>query len=80
MQVASTILMVRPAAFGYNAETAGNNFFQSSDSVFNQQQLQQKALKEFDNMVKILSDHQIEVIVVEDTVNPSKPDAVFPNN
>lgn len=72
--------MVRPAAFGFNAETATNNFFQSSKSVLTQYELQQNVLKEFDNMVQTLRDHDIEVIVIEDTIEPSKPDAVFPNN
>jgi hypothetical protein len=42
--------------------------------------LQQKALLEFDNMVKRLRDNGIYVIVIEDTKEPVKPDAIFPNN
>ena len=79
MPIASTILMLRPVAFGFNAETAVNNFFQSNPSI-NQEQLQQKALKEFDNMVQVLKSHDINVIVIDDTKEPIKPDAIFPNN
>jgi hypothetical protein len=70
--------MIRPAAFGYNEETAGSNFFQHQPS--NQQTIQQSAIDEFDNMVNLLRNHDIDVIVFDDTSNPPKPDAIFPNN
>jgi len=79
MAVATTILMIRPAAFGYNPETAMNNYFQS-DITLPRSEIQQKALEEFDQMVEILSGHGIHVIVIEDTAEPPKPDAIFPNN
>jgi len=79
MQVADTILMVRPAVFCFNKETAANNYFQN-DIALSQKQLQQKALYEFDSMVKVLRKHEIEVLVVDDTTEPIKPDAIFPNN
>jgi len=78
-QVATTILMIRPAAFGYNAETAANNVFQSQ-SKLSANDVQQKAEAEFDAFVEALRKKSIEVIVVQDTVDPIKPDAVFPNN
>jgi hypothetical protein len=79
MPLASTILMVRPAAFGFNKQTAGNNFFQSPSSL-TAAQLQQKALQEFDNMVTVLRSRDINLFVIDDTKEPAKPDAVFPNN
>lgn len=79
MQVTDTILMIRPASFGYNSETAVNNFFQSRTSE-EQEKLQQAALKEFDGMVQALKNNEIEVLVVNDTPEPPKPDAIFPNN
>jgi hypothetical protein len=74
-----SLLMVRPAAFAFNAETAKNNFFQNKpvDPV---QLLQLKALKEFDIMADILTRHGIEVLIADDDPEPPKPDAVFPNN
>ncbi len=71
--------MIRPAAFGFNEETAANNYFQSNP-VFSKEELQQKALLEFDNMVQTLRSNDIEVIVVDDTKEPAKPSAIFPNN
>jgi hypothetical protein len=79
MPLASTILMIRPAAFGFNKETAINNFFQSPSSL-TAEQLQQKALGEFDNMVALLRSRDINVFVIDDTKEPAKPDAIFPNN
>jgi hypothetical protein len=79
MPLASTLLMVRPAAFGFNEETAANNYFQSHPAI-SKEELQQKVLAEFDTMVTILRSHGITVLVVEDTKEPSKPDAIFPNN
>ena len=80
MQITDTILMVRPAAFGPNEETATTNFFQSPTQKVNGQSLQQSAIKEFDNMVEILGKHDINVLVINDTSVPVKPSAIFPNN
>ena len=72
--------MVRPAAFWVNEETVSTNFFQSSTGDLDKKEIQQAALKEFDNMVDILRSHDINVLVVDDTITPVKPSAIFPNN
>lgn len=79
MHLTDTILMVRPAAFTYNAETARDNFFQLP-SEQPAEALQRQALAQFDAMVERLRAAGINVWVVEDTPEPVKPDAVFPNN
>ncbi len=71
--------MIRPAAFGYNDETAANNFFQHHPAM-SREAVQQKALAEFDAMVALLRSNEVEVLVLEDSKEPPKPDAVFPNN
>jgi len=73
------IAMVRPAAFGFNEETALNNHFQNSEQK-NNAALQEQALEEFDAMVTLLQDNGIDVLILSDTPLPPKPDAVFPNN
>lgn len=78
LPIASTILMIRPAAFGFNPETAANNYFQHKPVT--SKNVQSIALAEFDGMVKTLRDHLIDVIVIDDTAAPPKPDAIFPNN
>jgi len=73
------VLMVRPAAFGYNIETAESNAFQNQVALSRDEILHQ-ALIEFDRAVEILRDAGVEVFVAQDTPFPEKPDAVFPNN
>jgi hypothetical protein len=75
-QAPSTILMVRPSAFGYNAQTASSNSFQTQATLTTHHQ----ALQEFDAMVAVLSRHDVDVLVVQDSPHPAKPDAIFPNN
>ena len=77
MQTTSHILMIRPVGFGYNAETAVNNAFQVHS---NEENVQQKALEEFDDFVALLQANGVDVIVVEDTPLPHTPDSIFPNN
>ncbi len=78
-QCASAVLMVRPAAFDYNRQTAGTNSLQrrAAGPVAAAQQL---ALEEFDQVARALRSEGVRVCVVEDTPEPAKPDAVFPNN
>lgn len=80
MYLASTILMIRPAAFGVNEETAASNFFQQRTAIRNARAVQQSAVSEFDNLVTLLQNQDINVWVIEDTPEPAKPSAVFPNN
>jgi hypothetical protein len=80
MQITDTILMIRPAAFGVNEETASTNFFQSSIKGSNDKAIQISALSEFENMVEILRKHGINVLVIDDSPTPVKPSAIFPNN
>lgn len=79
MQLTDTILMVRPAGFSYNAETALTNHFQH-ELFLSAEQLQLQAAAEFDAMVTTLQDKGINVVVIDDTPEPIKPDAIFPNN
>ncbi|MCC3159615.1 amidinotransferase [Hymenobacter sp. 15J16-1T3B] len=80
MQAAHTVLLVRPARFGYNAETALTNHFQQTLTGLDAGAAQRQALAEFDAAVAALRAGGIEVLVFDDTAAPAKPDAVFPNN
>lgn len=73
-------MMIRPANFGYNEQTAENNSFQSTEGKGDVSGIREAAIVEFDAMVDQLRINGIQVIVVEDTAEPKKPDAVFPNN
>ncbi|HET7810387.1 MAG TPA: arginine deiminase-related protein, partial [Steroidobacteraceae bacterium] len=77
MQCASAVLMVRPGNFGYNAETALTNRFQVPGSSGDIASL---ARAEFDAFAGALAGEGVGVCVAEDSMEPRKPDAVFPNN
>ena len=79
-QCANTLLMVRPANFGYNPETADNNVFQTNNDSLSIREIADRAMKEFDELLSRLKAASIEVVVIEDSVQPKKTDAVFPNN
>ncbi len=78
-QCADKILMVRPARFGYNLQTAKTNAFQNAETS-DDESLNDLVKLEFDSFVKKLTEADIQVIVADDTENPIKPDAIFPNN
>ena len=78
-QAAPAVLMVRPAAFGYNAETAASNRFQRDDGAAATARAA-AGRAEFDRLCAALRGEGVEVCVVEDTPEPPKPDALFPNN
>ncbi len=72
--------MVRPARFAFNEETAASNAFQSRDGKLDAEEIRRLAMAEFDAFVDRLRGSGIDVIVAEDSAEPAKPDAVFPNN
>lgn len=76
MRLASAVVMVRPAAFGYNPEAAASNVFAREPTSG----IAGAALREFDAAVEGLRGAGVTVVVVEDSPLPVKPDAVFPNN
>jgi hypothetical protein len=78
-QCADAVLMVRPHAFGYNAETAATNTFQRPDGA-SFPDAAAAARVEFDRLAQALASEGVTVCAVEDTGQPVKPDAVFPNN
>jgi hypothetical protein len=78
-QCAGAVLMVRPAAFGYNSETALTNKLQHPGDGPDPQ-TNQRACVEFTSVVRALESEGVAVCIAEDTPTPAKPDAVFPNN
>lgn len=78
-QLASRLLMVRPANFGFNQQTSESNQFQIHEGETTLR-ISQLALSEFDSMVGVLRNNGLEIDVYNDTPLPVRPDAVFPNN
>jgi len=76
-QCADAVLMVRPACFGANPETADSNRFQHAERIADDAIL---AVREFDGLARRLADAGVDVVVADDPLEPAKPDACFPNN
>lgn len=70
--------MIRPAAFDYNPETAATNRMQRESA--GDERSNERARVEFAQLVQALESEGVAVCVVDDTPQPRKPDAVFPNN
>lgn len=78
-QTTNTVLMIRPVAFRRNDQTAMDNHYQQAQQASNEA-VQTHALEEFDRLVEKLREATIEVMVVEDKLEPGTPDSIFPNN
>jgi len=76
-QNAAAVLMIRPARFGANPETAASNRFQQGGG---DGATAAAAEREFDGLVTALERAGVEVHAVADSPDPPKPDACFPNN
>lgn len=77
-QTTADVLMIRPASFCANAQTAESNRFQYMDGQ--PRDPQGAALREFDALTSVLRRAGVRVHVFDDTPEPQKPDALFPNN
>ncbi len=78
-QTTGHLLLVRPARFAANPETAPSNSFQRCPDP-GDEVATGRARQEFDALVAALRGVGAHPFVVEDTPEPVKPDAVFPNN
>ena len=78
-QLASAVLMIRPAGFESNPETAESNRFQGKTAAPPAEQ-QAAALEEFEALAMALEGCGVSVLRFDDTTEPHTPDAIFPNN
>lgn len=77
-QLTSHLLMIKPVRFQFNEQTSATNAFQQHDTTIDYSQ--DRALKEFNEMVRILHENKLHVLLYEDTAEPHTPDSIFPNN
>jgi len=80
MQSTNTILMIRPATFRLNEETAVNNYYQTTSESLKSKDVNKLAQEEFDSMVQKLRDAGVNVVIFNDDGSQDTPDSVFPNN
>jgi hypothetical protein len=77
-QASPAVLMIRPARFAANAETAASNHFQSADGGGDEVAL--RAAREFDALALALADAGVRVHALAGRRDDTLPDEVFPNN
>ena len=78
-QITNRVMMIKPACFNFNPETAPSNVFQSKIECMTDAQVQEKALLEFHTLVSKLKEVKIQVSIFDDIIKISS-DSVFPNN
>lgn len=77
-QGAAAALLVRPAQFGYNVQTAASNRFQRSAD--DESSAAARARDEFEQLSAALTQAGVRLCVVDEPRDAPSPDAVFPNN
>jgi hypothetical protein len=75
-QSATSVILIRPAGFGFDPETADSNAFQRALA---DQDVKRLAAEEFDGLLDALRTCGIGITVL-DPVDRNAPNAVFPNN
>ena len=80
MQLPTAIVMVRPASFGFNPETASTILFQREPTEISRRDIERRARIEFDMLAGRLREAGVEIILFKDMEDLHTPDAVFPNN
>lgn len=78
-QIASAVMMIRPARFQSNPQTAESNRFQGRTDASPAVQ-HRAALAEFEALKTALEQGGVRVCAFDDTPEPHTPDAIFPNN
>lgn len=81
-QSTQDVLMVRPVCFAGNEQTATSNSFQNLgfQNPGPATDVQARAAEEFDGLARALNDAGVRTQVFDDTLEPRKPDSIFPNN
>lgn len=77
--ITNKVILVRPYAFNFNIETAADNVYQVSLKKTSDEEIQERALREFNRAVEILRSKNIHVDVIND-FDERTPDSIFPNN
>jgi hypothetical protein len=77
---AHQVILIRPARFGSNPQTAESNAFQQPAATLNLAVIEAKALREFAALTGALENAGVDILIFDDTCEPHTPDSIFPNN
>jgi len=82
LQAPSAVLMIRPAAFCPNVETAVDNAYQEEAplNAAKRMAIANAAKSEVENVTAVLTSMGVDVLMLDDLPGVSPPDSVFPNN
>lgn len=76
-QSSDAVFLVRPARFTFHADAAQSNVFANESG---DPDVSKRALEEFESLAQQLNDAGLDVLILDDSPDPPKPDAIFPNN
>lgn len=79
-QSTQNILMIRPATFRMNEQTAINNHYQQTPKGLHEKDVLTQALAEFDGLAAVLRENGVRVHIFDADEEQDTPDALFPNN
>ncbi len=79
MHSTNSILLIKPSNFQFNQQTESSNLFQQQ-LLESKEDIIKKAQNEFNLLAQELEQKGIDVTIIQDSNEPQKPDAVFPNN
>lgn len=77
--LADHVIMVKPSAFRFNAQTAEDNVYQSNPEAWQKEEIHRRAEEEFLGLARALENAGVHVDIVEDACDDT-PDSIFPNN
>lgn len=78
-QTTSNIFLARPSHFKFNPQTSKSNAFQNPVNI-SAGAVRKQVMAEFECFATKLKQAQVNVFILEDKLEPAKPDAIFPNN
>jgi hypothetical protein len=77
---AHQVILIRPARFGPNPQTAESNAFQQPAAEPDLAVIAANALREFAALTEALENAGIDILIFDAAAGPHTPDSIFPNN
>ena len=79
-QISNHLIMIQPNHFGFNEETAINNYYQKNEKRMSEAQIKKVARVEFNELIRKMKEKKINVKIFSDRKHVITTDSVFPNN
>lgn len=79
-QISNHLIMIQPKHFGYNLETAIDNYYQKKETLISKSKIKKIAKLEFDQLIHKMKEKGISIKVIKDKEKLITTDSIFPNN